>query len=175
MLPAEFYKANYERIQAEDDRQGLIDHILDAIGYRGERRRRFIQRLEIMPYSKLVNVMYRYYKRGKVALAEGWRAETAETAEQNTETGPAADVRNVRNRYMLTFGRRNGKIRVVKKAFEVGGISYKYADRLRECRNEHGGDCKGYSCRRLTLTGYCQKWGLYVAERRQVEATAAAF
>lgn len=175
MLPAGFYRANFQRIDAEDGRQDLIDHITDVIAYRGEQRRRFLQRLEKLPFISLVEVVYRYYKRGKVGLPAGWYDVTSDVAEQKYADGPAPDVRNIRTRYTLTFRRRCGKIEAVKRPFEVGGISDKYANRAQECKTKHGGDCNGFACRRLTLTGYCRKWGLYVAERRQVEATAAAF
>ena len=175
MLPARFYRANFQRIDAEDGRQDLIDHITDVIRYRGDQRRRFFHRLEKLPFISLVEVVYRYYKRGKVGLPEGWVDVPSDVAEQEYAEGPASDVRNIRTRYTLTLRHRNGIIKAVKKPVEARGINDKYADRARECRMKHGGDCKGFACRRLTLTGYCRKWGLYVAERRQVEATAAAF
>ena len=175
MLSAEFYRANFKRIDAEDGRQDLIDHITDVIGYHDIRRRRFLRRLENMAFIGLVEVVYRYYKRGKVGLPEGWVDVPSDVAEQKYIEGPPADVRNIRTRYTLTLRPRNGILKAVEKPIEARGISDKYANRAQECKNEHGGDCKGFACRRLTLTGYCRKWGLYVAERRQVEVAAAAF
>ena len=165
-----FYYANYAKIDAEDGRQDLIDHITDSIGYKGERRRRFLQRLEKLPFIDLVAVVYRYYERGKVTLPAGWNDGAAPEL-----TGPPVDMRNMRERFIISFRRRQGKIETVRRPRTVPGVSPAYAARAGDCKRENGGDCKGFKCRRLTLTGYCLKWGAYVAERRQVESTAAAF